>query len=101
MVVGAPGRHERMAERTARTLRERMYASIAALEYPLPRRFYVTLSQWTAQSGNICVNSKFPRSTPFEIIEGKRVDAQRFLTLAFGDIVVELVVAHNLNSTGT
>ena len=89
-VAVAPGRHERLAERTIQTIKKKMSASIAGIEYPLPRRFYSKLNDWVVSSMNIVVNARSDLS-PREVIIGTKIETSLHLKFAFGDIVISQI----------
>ena len=96
----ASEQHEPHVERRVRTIRERMRAVIADLDYTLPARLYYSLLEWVVQCINLTPDTLGAGGDvrcARERVTGQRVDAKALQT-NFGEFVVYYTENHALTN---
>ena len=84
----SPDRHEKRCERTVRTIRERMRATLGGLPYHLPGRLYANLLFHVCTSINLLPNVRTQSVSPRELVTGEKTIADVSLTTPFGTVAM-------------
>lgn len=81
------GRHERVAERAIRTLKDRMRCTIYGLPYKLPRKLLPFLLQHVMSSLNMTPTVHTTPLCPREKLTGRKINSKHAFRAAFGDFL--------------
>eukprot|EP00595_Chromulina_sp_UTEXLB2642_P000491 CAMPEP_0196761266 /NCGR_PEP_ID=MMETSP1095-20130614/425_1 /TAXON_ID=96789 ORGANISM="Chromulina nebulosa, Strain UTEXLB2642" /NCGR_SAMPLE_ID=MMETSP1095 /ASSEMBLY_ACC=CAM_ASM_000446 /LENGTH=584 /DNA_ID=CAMNT_0042110543 /DNA_START=1803 /DNA_END=3558 /DNA_ORIENTATION=- len=81
-----PDTHEKVAERTIRTIKDKVRSIIYSLAVKLPIKFYGYVVEWIVQCINLVPNNKTNEYTPHELVIGKKLDYNKDFKLSFGDV---------------
>jgi len=93
--LSVAGRHERKAERSIRTLKERFRTVLHSLPYKLPHKLYAHLVYSCVSDLNIAPNVLTGALTPRELITNAKVNAKDSLRASFGTIVMFKITNQN------
>jgi hypothetical protein len=81
-----PGRHEKMAERAIRVLKDKARTILLSLPFRLPGQLYRHLIEYTISCCNIHPNSKTNNNSPRNIVTGTKLSLLHHFRGSFGDI---------------
>ena len=84
MSLRIPHEHEKIAERTMRTIRDKMRAGLRSLDFKLPPMYYAYLAMSCVRAMNLTPNSKSLPRTPYEMVRGEKANYLTDFHPAFG-----------------
>jgi hypothetical protein len=96
--LSVAGRHERKAERSIRTLKEKFRTILHSLPYKLPHSLYGYLVYSCTSDLNITPNVNTGAVTPRELVTHEKLSAKNVLRSSFGILVLYKKVTNQLHT---